>query len=145
MRYRPELYARSLYESLETADAKDRDGIIKNFWRTVVKNGDESRIENIVKLFEELVVKNSGGKMVEVETARPLTAALDEKIKKLFGSKDVVQKSINSKLVAGIRIEVDHNKELDLSLATKFRKMFRFDSSNRESRIEASGYKAKTV
>ena len=77
------LYARSLYESLD-GGCQDRDGIIKNFWRTVVKNGDESRIENIVKLFEELVVKNSGGKMVEVETARPLTAALDEKIKAIW-------------------------------------------------------------
>ncbi|MBI3632372.1 MAG: F0F1 ATP synthase subunit delta [Candidatus Vogelbacteria bacterium] len=122
MRYSPELYARSLYESL--GDLLDPKLIIKNFWLTVKKNGDESRIDNIVRLFESLVVKNSGGKVIQIETARPISVSMEGKIKKLFGNKDIIQKKVNSKLVAGIRIEIDNEKELDFSLAAKFRKMF---------------------
>ncbi|MBI3633375.1 MAG: F0F1 ATP synthase subunit delta [Candidatus Vogelbacteria bacterium] len=124
MRYSPALYAQSLYESLGNAKSGDQNQIIKNFWLTVIKNGDDARIDSIVKAFEIRVVKMGGGKIVEVETARAISIVLDDKIKNLFDKKDVVRRKINSRLVAGIRIEIDGEREIDLSLATKLRKMF---------------------
>ena len=125
MKYSPTLYATALYKVLEDNRAGEHKQIFQNFLKTVKKNGDQSRIDNIVSSFETMVVHGSGGHVINIETARELASDLDRSITKLFSERDIQRRKINSKLVAGIRIEMDGEKELDLSLATKLRKIFK--------------------
>ena len=125
MKYSPALYATALYKVLEDNKAAEHKQIFQNFLKTVKKNGDQSRIDNIVSSFETMVVRGSGGHVINIETARELASDLDRSITKLFSKNDVQRRKINSKLVAGIRIEMDGERELDLSLATKLRKIFK--------------------
>ena len=123
MRYSPALYAKSLFEVLDGAVASEYDSILQNFKKTVEKYGDISRMNSIIESFEKLVVTSNGGKIVEIETARDMDSDNQSKISKLFKSEDLIKKSINPSLVAGVRVEIDGEKELDYSLAGKFRKM----------------------
>ena len=124
MKYNPILYARSLYEVLKNAKLAEHDPIFKNFWQTVKKNGDQSRAGAIADSFEKLIVKNNGGRMVDIETAREMAPYLSKQLYGLFKQNDLVRKIINPALVAGVRVELDGEMELDYSLARKFRKMF---------------------
>lgn len=124
MRYSPTLYATALYRVIESGESGDYKTIFKNLWNTVKKNGDQSKVDSIINAFENLVVKSNGGRMVQVETARDINFNLSKEVGSLFVKEDVVIRSINSKIVAGIRIVVDGEQELDFSLATKLRKMF---------------------
>ncbi len=124
MRYSPALYAKSLYEVLNFSKPEDAEKIFKNFWRTLKKNGDESRIDVIVDLFEKKVVRSTGGRVVVLETARDLDPEVEKKFLSQFEKNDLVKKRLNQSLVAGVRIELDGEKELDFSLARRFRKMF---------------------
>ena len=124
MRYDRTLYARSLFEVLKKTPSSQYDLIIKNFWTMVVKYGDQSKVDSIVDSFEELVVKNNGGRVVSIEVAREISQDLSSKFHNLFKSLDLVRKSVNPKLVAGVRVEFNGELELDYSLARKFRKMF---------------------
>ena len=124
MKYSPTLYARSLFDVLKDTEPVGYDPVIKNFWHTVGKNGDQSRVDSIVNAFEELVVRSNGGRMVSIETAREISPKLLDRLKVLFKPNDLVRRGIDPKLIAGVRVELDGEEELDYSLARKFRKMF---------------------
>lgn len=123
MRYSPLLYAKSLLEVLEGSKPSEQEKIFKNFWNTVKKNGDQSRIDTIAGAFEGLVVKSNGGRMINIETAREVSVDQKKELSDLFKSHDLIKRKIDPALVAGIRVEVDGEMELDYSLARKFRKM----------------------
>ncbi len=124
MRYSPILYAKSLFEILEGSKPSVHDSILKNFWQTVEKYGDSSRRNAILDSFENLVVRSNGGRIVDIETAREIPSREMTKLVGLFGGKDLIKRSINPKLVAGLRVEFNGEVELDYSLVRKFRKMF---------------------
>ncbi len=123
MIYSSTLYARSLFLILSEVEPAGHSLIFKNFWKTVLKNGDQSKLKNIIDSFEELVVRSRGGRVIILETARESDDLL-EKLKRLFKPDDLVKKIINPKLVSGVRVELDHGMELDYSLERKFRKIF---------------------
>ncbi|MDO8493254.1 MAG: F0F1 ATP synthase subunit delta [bacterium] len=124
MRYSPALYAKSLFEVLDGAKSDEYDLILQNFKQTIEKYGDLSRINSIIEFFEGLVVTSSGGRMIEIETAREIPDAEQSQLAKLFKQGDIIKKSIDPSLVAGVRVEIDGEVELDYSLARKFRNMF---------------------
>jgi F0F1-type ATP synthase delta subunit len=124
MRYSPELYAKSLFEVLEASKPSEHDTVFKKFLQTVEKNGDYSRVNAITASFEKLVIKSNGGKMIDIETAREIDKDMKAKLSKMFGANDLIKTSINPRLVAGVRVELDEELELDYSLARKFRKLF---------------------
>lgn len=124
MRYSPALYARSLFEVLGDAKTFEYDSILENFRRTVEKYGDLSRLNSIIEVFEKLVVADNGGRIVEIETARELSSSEFKELMGLFRSEDLVRKSIDPKLVAGVRLAVNGEDELDYSFARKLRKIF---------------------
>ena len=124
MKYSPILYARSLFAVLKDSKPSSHESVIKKFWETVRKNGDESRVGKIVNSFEEITVKDRGGRVVLLETAREIPHKIFENFQNLFNTRDLVKKKVNDTLVAGVRVEVDGDMELDYSLNSKFRKMF---------------------
>lgn len=111
MKYAPSIYARAFLETKPD---------VKNFLRVVAKNGDFQRIDTIVEAIEAQAAKDRGGHMVELEFARE--TPLRQKF--TFTAKDLIRTSINPFLVAGVRVTIDGEKELDMSLRRKLNKLF---------------------
>ena len=118
MKYAPDTYAKAF---LETKPASRQGGPDpKRFLEVVTKNGDFSRIEGIVAAIEKAAVHALGGRMVELEFARE--TPLSNKFK--FTAKDHIRVRINPLLVAGVRITIDGEQELDGSFQRKINKLW---------------------
>ncbi len=124
MKYPPEAYAIALHDAVSHAPSGKRDEIVKRFAALLRKTGDIARADKIIRAFEKLTVKNSGGRWIEVEFARPLDTGLASRVVKSFAAKDHIEEIINSALIAGARVTIDGGQELDNSLARKLKKMF---------------------
>jgi|SRR3989338_4486825 len=122
MKYPAEAYARAFTESV-TAHPSKKDHLIKNFLLAVKKNGDWTGIGKIFALITEKATHDSGGQMISAEFARPLSEKMIADFKKQFSPKDCVEVSIKPELVAGIRVLIDGEKELDMTLAKKINKL----------------------
>jgi len=90
----------------------------KHFLRILQKNGDTKKLKEIVLLTEKLLLEKSGNKKVIIEMARK--AAVKLSLKK----GDVVEEKINPDLIAGVKIIIDGEKQLDFSLKNKLEKIF---------------------
>jgi F0F1-type ATP synthase delta subunit len=123
MKYDHKIYAISLFEVLKNASRENQDKIIKNFLKVVKKHGDSKKLKDILDEFTNLVVKETGGKNIKVELARHVSKETMLKIKNSFGPNDFVSFVVNPSLVAGVRILVDGNKELDSTIVRKIKKL----------------------
>ena len=123
MKYSPELYAKAFLEVLNQTGGKEERKIIKRFLAIVGKNGDLGRMEAILLEMEKILVRESGGKFVEVELARD-EGGLLEKIRKSFSRKDHLVTRIRPELLAGTRILIDHEREFDFSFSGRLKKLF---------------------
>lgn len=124
MKYSPKNYAIALNQALEGKPEAKKSAILKNFLAILKKNGDQRLAYKILEIFKGLVVRQRGGHHVLLELARENPDAFPQSILKKFGEKDWVETSINPSLVAGIRVTLDGEQELDNSLAKKLHKLF---------------------
>jgi len=125
MKYRPADYAEALNATLSGLKAGEEASVFKNFIQLVEKNGDRSSLPKILTEMESLIAKKEGGRVVTLEFAREPQNAILAKMKKEFGAKDIVNVRTNATLVAGVRITIDGEQELDLSLNRRLRGMFK--------------------
>ena len=119
---RPAHYAEALAKSIEQGIGPTV--AIKRLMSLLAKKGDAHRAKDVLREFEKLEVSKNGGKLVEVEFARAQGVKEREKVLTQFGAKDRVVTKISPELVAGTRITVDGERELDVSLAGKMRALF---------------------
>jgi F0F1-type ATP synthase delta subunit len=124
MKYLPTMYARAFWEVMNTS--KDvEDQAVKNFVGLVAKNGDMSKSAAIIGEIEKLYVKTQGGRMVKLEFARKQPEDLVEQLKSGFAENDLVEEAINPSLVAGVRVTIDGEHELDKTMRRKLTRLFR--------------------
>lgn len=97
---------------------------VEGFVKLLKKTGDIKHSKKIIEAVHKKLVNEKGGKWVNVEVARE-SALEREKLKHNFSNKDYVDFKINPELVAGIRITVDGDEELNNSLQNKLNKLFR--------------------
>ena len=88
------------------------------------KTGDIKHFNKIVEAIHKKLVNEKGGKWINIETARE-SALKKEKIKHNFSEKDYIDFKINPELVAGMRVTVDGEEELDNTLNQKLKNLFR--------------------
>lgn len=121
MKIKPKDYAAALVYAL-SKPGTDHQKITANFLKLLQKNGDIKKGKMIVAMAQELLARKSGGKKIVIETAR----ALDKKTLAgvIGGKNDLVQEKLNPTLVAGIKITVNGNKQLDFSLQKKLNEIF---------------------
>ena len=124
MKYSASLYSQAFLLAMDETPKTQRGDVSKRFIETVRKNGDFSRIDSIVKAIEKAWVQNKGGKYVKVEFARELPESQVKKISSKFSSKDTVETFINPQLVAGVRITIDGERELDQTMARNLNRLF---------------------
>lgn len=123
MRYSPASYAQALSKSLERS--KEEKTLLVNFLKVIKKNGDQKILPKILEAFKKIEIKKKGGSHVKIEFARePLEAQRTSIIKK-FKSEDWIETSLNPALVAGVRVTIDGEREIDNSLSRKLHKLFK--------------------
>lgn len=124
MRYPTHIYAKALAEVIETSKPEDTDKIVKNFMNLIQKNGDEVHMEKILEETTRFTRKSSGIRKIVVESARELSPRNREGVATFTKPGDVVVENIKPDLVAGIRIIIDDETQLDGTLKGKLDKVF---------------------
>jgi F0F1-type ATP synthase delta subunit len=122
MKYRPSHYAEAFRAAIEAGMAYDTAH--DNLVRTLEKHGDRHRLPQVVAEIEAREVAKQGGHMVAIELAREVSASAQTALKNAFSDADRIETRINPDLVAGVRVTIDHERELDLSLRGKMRTLF---------------------
>lgn len=124
MKYIPAIYAQALLAALDNVPSKQHPALVERFVRLIFRLGDWLKRDQIVKAVKEQMTKRQGGRTVKIEVARPAATHHIQSLMKLFLKPDQVEVVTNPSLVAGVRLTVDQEKELDLSLQRKLRKLF---------------------
>jgi F0F1-type ATP synthase delta subunit len=121
MKFSTQIYTEALLNALKEASEEEKEKVLLSFVRVLDKNGDGRYRDRIVESVHKKIVQQNGGKWVSVEFARELTESHKKTIKEAFAENDHVSFSINPTLVAGTRITIDGEKELDASLNKKLK------------------------
>ena len=127
MKYPGYTYAKALAEVISGAASmseKEKDAIAKNFIDLVRKNGDEPHLRKIVEEAARLTRGKRGVRKVTVASARELSAAQEKALKPFMKESDVVERSIDPELVAGVKLVIDDELQYDGSLRGKLDKLF---------------------
>jgi F0F1-type ATP synthase delta subunit len=124
MKYSAETYAKAFLDVIEHAGGRERGGVIERFLAVITKNGDAPREGQILAAVERESVRRQGGRMVLIETARASAEKQAHRIASLFKKPDHVEIRVNPELVAGVRVTIDGERELDLSFAGKLKRLF---------------------
>lgn len=125
MKYKREIYAGALAQSLTAATtAAGEKKVLASFLKMMVRNGDIGQARRVLDHAERLLAKLGKGDMVVVESARPLKASSKKKIEALFPNAGNIEERILPSLVAGVRVRVNDERELDATLSTRLTKLF---------------------
>ncbi len=120
------LYAKVLAEVLSTkkelSDAEEKK-IVNNFVKLLVDSGYEKKSKEILDLTQDLLLQKQGKRKINFETARKITPSQNKILENFIKKGDVVKESINTKLIAGIKIIINDSKQLDGSLQSKLQKI----------------------
>lgn len=121
MKYKSRDYANTLAEIM--LKEKDNAKMVAGFLEFVKKNRDEKKLREILKLTEKLYFKKTGQKKIVLETARAFNFKNSDLINNLVKKGDVVLEKINKDLIAGVKIIVNQEKQLDMSLFKKLQEI----------------------
>ena len=124
MRYTTKQYALALFAALKNKSAADRKEIIKRFLIILRKNRDGARLKLILQETERQHLKDMGLKKVEVVSAGGLSSKVKKEMGEILGGKILWQESVESKLLAGLRILIDEENLIDASASRFLNKIF---------------------
>ena len=122
MKYKPKQYAEALAGCILEKEA-DGKKISANFLALLQKNGDIKHISQIIAGAEALLLKKTGNKKIILETARQTDTK--SAMAALAKNGDIVEEKINPILVAGLKVIVNGERQLDMSLAHKLNNIFK--------------------
>ena len=100
-----------------------KDHIVKSFLQTLSRNGDWASVGKVFNLITKKITHDSDGLVVSAEFARPLSEKMISEFKEKFSAKDHVEIFIKPELIAGVRVLIDGEKELDMTLSKKINKL----------------------
>jgi F0F1-type ATP synthase delta subunit len=119
MKYTPHLYARALTSLLEKGLSKtEEDSVVQNLLALLKRNGDLKHLPKIISLAEHQLIENQGGRNITIETARPIPD-IKKKIHFLLRANDVVEEKINPAILAGVRVVINGESQIDASLKSQ--------------------------
>lgn len=121
MRYSVNNYVGAFTQAIKR---DSHEQVVGGFVKLLRKTGDIKHSKKIIEAVYKKLVNEKGGKWVNVEVARE--SALEKEVfKNKFSEKNHVDFKINPELVAGVRITIDEQDELDNSLDNKLKRMFK--------------------
>ena len=120
MKHKAKLYAKALAEIITEGKTA---GVARAFFNLLEKNGDMKKAAEIVALAERQLLKQGGNRQIVLQTAREADA---EGLMKAIAKKgDAVKLETKPDLVAGVKIIIDNEKQLDFSLKSKLDAIFK--------------------
>lgn len=122
MRYSLNNYVGAFIQAIKEAPQKQVAG---GFIKLLIKTGDVKHSKKILEAIHKKLVKEKGGKWVNIETAREMAESKLKSLKHNFSEEDHLDFKINPELVAGVRITIDGESELNNSLQSKLNKLFK--------------------
>lgn len=126
MRYTPRIYAHALAEA--AAQAKGREAIhavVKNFLALLDRTGDRATLRAVLPEAERLLLRKTGGEKMIIESARPLSEHARTHVRASMPHAVAAEERITPELLAGVRITVNDERQLDGSLAHALHQLFR--------------------
>ena len=123
MKYKTIDYAKALVEILSDKDFNEKQ-ITQGFLKLLERQGDFGKAKEIIKTAKFLLAKKNAKKSVFFETARKLSAGQKELLSKFVEEGDIVEEKINKELIAGVKIIIDNEKQLDQTILTKINNIF---------------------
>lgn len=124
MRYSPELYAKAFMETVFAAPKAKQKKLLLRFLQVLEKNGEQQIAEKIFDKIQEIITKKKEGRVVQLEFARDVQKQLAARLKRSFSKRDLISFSVRPELVSGVRVLIDGERELDMSLQRKLKKLF---------------------
>ena len=124
MKFTPQQYAQAFWQVADEAPEKEYSVIVLSFISAIKKYGDSGRADKIIQSIEEYKVKRDGGNVINIEYARQQPGKMTSKIEKSFEKKDLIQTRINKSLIAGVRVTISGEQELDLTMRRKLSRLF---------------------
>lgn len=101
------------------------DKAVDGFLKLLVKTGDIKHANKILEAIHKKITAQNGGKWVDIEVARQTAESKLKSLKSKFTAKDHIEVKINPELVAGTRVTIDGQEELNNTLQNKLNKLFR--------------------
>jgi F0F1-type ATP synthase delta subunit len=125
MNYSSKNYADAFCLAVLSAKSdSDKEKCIKNFLELLKKNRDQRKINEIFSLAEKIISQKTGARKVVVESARPLSAENKKAMEGIIKPGDYVEKRINKDLVAGVKVTINDEMQLDASFSKKIKNIF---------------------
>jgi len=122
MNYKPKTYAMAFCEAIFNPEAKgDEDRYIKNFLALIKANRDQKKLKDIFVAVEKVISRKMGYRKIVIESARPLSLTNEKIIESLTKPTDKVEKKIDNRLIAGVRININDELQFDGSFAAKIK------------------------
>ena len=123
MRYAPSQYAQAFIELMirypERGDAL-RDGLM----RALAHNGDGGRASLVVAAIEKELMRRDGIVLAVVASARPLSDAARDTLRKTIGDTAVIHQRIDPTIDSGAKIIINETTMVDATLARKLKQLF---------------------
>lgn len=124
MKYSLKNYGQALADAVLEKDNRSQGDLARNFVKMLRRSGDETHADKIIKEAERILRREDGAKAVVFESARPLGAVQRKSLTVFSKSGDTISYRTDPRLIAGVRILVDDEKEFDGSLKGKLDKLF---------------------
>ena len=124
MKYTTKDYANALVELLSDKKMTDKK-VSQGFIKLLERQNDLKKSKEIIELAEFLLAKKNKKKSITFETARKLSDSQKKILSKLTENGDIIKEKINPELMAGVKIIVDNEKQLDQTLLKKINNLFK--------------------
>jgi len=123
MKYKTRDYAKALAEILSDKNFNEKQ-ITQGFLRLLERQGDIKKAKEIISATKILLAKKKGKKSVTFESARKLSDGQKQMLSKFIDEGDIVEEKINKELIAGVKIIIDSEKQLDQTILRKINNIF---------------------
>ncbi len=125
MRYSIKQYALALLISLAEKKGEERKNIIRNFLSLLTRNGDQTKLELIIKEAEKTERRKKGIYQVELASATKISGKLKEEVEKIIGKKVIFKERMDPEILAGLKILIEDETLIDATAQSQIAKIFR--------------------
>ncbi len=123
MMYSAKIYARFLVDLIiGLKNPSDINDAIKKFSYILEKNGGIKKVKEIIMLAEKIYFQKTQKRKITLEISRKTDTK--EIKKKILRQGDFLEEKINQDLIAGVKIVINNEKQLDFSFKNKLNKIF---------------------
>ncbi|MDO8639382.1 MAG: F0F1 ATP synthase subunit delta, partial [bacterium] len=124
MTYSPKDYAQSFCDVILKTKSENKIGhSIKNFLDLVRRNRDQKKLKEIIDLAENIINQKTGRRKITIESARELKGKNKKTADSCIRKTDKVERKINPDLLAGVRITINNEFQIDGSFSNKIKKV----------------------